>query len=77
MTIKRVRLNENVHEKLLYLKQESSAKSINDVIEALLPIVDASLIDEGIITAENKLISPTYDNGQLVEIKIKTKNNGL
>ena len=32
MTIKRVRLNENVHEKLLYLKQKTDAKSLNDVI---------------------------------------------
>ena len=71
MTIKRVRLNQNVHEKLLYLKQNSSAKSINDVIESLLPIVDASLIDEGIIKAENKMISFKYDNGKLVEIKIE------
>lgn len=77
MTTKRVRLNENVHEKLLYLKQKSSAKSINDVIYALVQIADASLIDEGIVKAENKIISLKYDNGKLVEIQIKTKNKVL
>lgn len=38
MTIKRVRLNENVHTELLNLKEKNNVGSINDAIEALLQI---------------------------------------
>ena len=74
MTTKRVRLNEDVHEKLLCIKQKSTAKSINDVIAALITIADESFIDEGLIKAENKMISLRYNNGKLVEIQIEVEN---
>lgn len=66
MTIKRVRLNENVHERLLYLKKQSNAKSINNVIEALLYIAEEHYLD-----ANAKRIILEYNKGVLVEIRIK------
>lgn len=67
MTTKRVRLNENVHEQLLYLKKQSNAKSINNVIEALLFIAE-----EYYINGKDKRIILEYNKGVLVEIRITT-----
>ena len=72
MTIKRVRLNENVHEKLLDLKQKTEAKSINDVIYSLIKIAEEFYINNGTLKAENKQILLKYDNGKLVEIQIRS-----
>ena len=66
MTIKRVRLNENVHEQLLYLKKQSNAKSINNIIEALLFIAEEHYLDNNA-----KRIILEYNKGVLVEIRIK------
>lgn len=71
MTIKRVRLNENVHEKLLYLKKKSGARSINDVILSLILIAEEHYINNGTLNVADKKISLRYDNGKLVEIKIE------
>ena len=70
MTEKRVRLNQNVHEKLLYLKQKSEAKSINDVISALITIAEEQYLNDK-IDAKNKLICLKYNDGKLVELKIE------
>lgn len=70
MTIKRVRLNQDVHERLLYLKQKTKARSINDVIESLICIGEEQYL-KGTITAKNKQIMLRYDNGKLVEIQVK------
>jgi len=70
MTTKRVRINKNVHEKLLYLKKQTNAKSINDVIEALIHIAEEQYLN-GKITANNKKITLEYNKGVLVEIKIE------
>ena len=71
MTIKRVRINKKVHERLLYLKEKSNAKSINDVIEALIIIAEEQYL-QGKITADGKKILLDYD-GKLVTIKITKK----
>ncbi len=70
MTEKRVRLNQKVHEKLLYLKQKSKAKSINDVILALITIAEEQYLNDKII-ADDKKICLKYDDGKLVELKIE------
>lgn len=70
MTIKRVRLNQDVHERLLYLKQKTKARSINDVIESLICIGEEQYL-KGTITAKNKQIMLRYSNGKLVEIQVK------
>ena len=70
MTTKRVRLNKNVHERLLYLKKQSNAKSINNVIEALITIAEEQYLN-GKISANNKQVTLEYNEGVLVEIKIK------
>ena len=70
MTIKRVRLNKNVHERLMYLKKQTNAKSINNVIEALITIAEEQYLN-GKITANDKEITLEYNKGVLVEIKIK------
>jgi len=72
MTIKRVRLNENVHKKLLDLKTKSEVRSINDVIEAMLEALDEDYIT-GTIQATNKIITLKYDSGKLVEIQVTKK----
>ena len=71
MTIKRVRLNENVHKKLLHLKETTNAKSINDVIEALIDISEEFYTNNGTLNVVNKRISFRYDNGKIVEIQIE------
>ena len=70
MTIKRVRLNKNVHERLMYLKKQTNAKSINNVIEALITIAEEQYLN-GKIAANDKEIILEYNKGVLVEIKIK------
>ena len=71
MTIKRVRLNENVHKKLLHLKEKNNARSINDVIEALLQITDDIDLNTGTLNVSEKTISIKYNNGKIVEIEIR------
>jgi len=71
MTIKRVRLNENVHKKLLHLKEKNNARSINDVIEALLQITDDINLNTGTLNVSEKTISIKYNNGKIVEIQIR------
>ena len=71
MTIKRVRLNENVHEKLLDLKHKTNAKSINDVIESLIITSEEIYINNGTLNVADKQIMLKYDNGKLVELKIR------
>lgn len=71
MTIKRVRLNENVHEKLLDLKHKTNAKSINDVIESLIITAEEIYINNGTLNVSNKQIMLKYDNGKLVELEIR------
>ncbi len=71
MTIKRVRLNENVHKKLLHLKEKNNARSINDVIEALLQITDDIDLNTGTLNVSEKTISIKYNNGKIVEIQIR------
>ena len=68
---KRVRLNENVHERLLCLKEKTGAKSLNDVIFSLIVIAEEFYIDDGRLDVANKTISLKYDNGKLVEIQIE------
>lgn len=72
MTIKRVRLQENIHEKLMYLKKKSNAKSINDVIASLILIAEEQYL-QGHISTANKDILLRYDDGRLVEIKMVKK----
>ncbi len=71
MTIKRVRLNTNVHEKLLQMKEKNNARSINDVIQALITIVGETDLNKSTLNVENRTISFKYSNGKLVEIQIK------
>lgn len=75
MTIKRVRLNQEVHEKLLDLKYKTNAKSINDVITQLIEIAEETYINNGTIKTANKQIIFKYDNGKLVELKIRNHKN--
>ena len=70
MTTKRVRLNGNVHEQLLYLKQKTNAKSINNVVDALINIAAEQYLNGNTATNNNK-IDLEYDKRVLVEIKIK------
>ena len=67
MTTKRVKVNENVHEQLLYLKKQSNAKSINNIIEALLFIAEEHYLS----SEHSKRIILEYNKGVLVEIRIK------
>ena len=71
MTIKRVRLNENVHEKLLYLKNKTNAKSINDVISELIEISEEFYTNKGILNVANATVLLKYNNGKIVEIRIE------
>ena len=73
MTIKRVRLNKNVHERLMYLKKQTNAKSINNVIEALITIAEEQYLN-GKIAANDKEITLKHNKGVLVEINIKKIN---
>lgn len=71
MTIKRVRLNENVHEKLLYLKSKTNAKSINDVISELIEISEEFYTNNGTLNVANATVLFKYNNGKIVEIEIR------
>lgn len=71
MTEKRVRLNENVHNKLLYLKKKSKARSINDVIDSLITTAEEIYINDGTLNVADKQIILKYNNGKLVEIQIR------
>ena len=62
MTIKRVRLNENVHKKLLHLKETTNAKSINN---------EEFYTNKGTLNVTHKKVSFRYNDGQLVEIEIR------
>ena len=73
MTIKRVRLNENVHKKLLYLKETNKYRSINDVIETLLNITGNIDLNTGTLNVTERTVSLKYDDGKLVEIKIEKR----
>jgi len=72
MTIKRVRLNQDVHKKLTYLKEKTKAKSLNDVIQDLITIGEEQYIN-GTLKAKNKTILLKYDNEKLVEIEVKKR----
>ena len=67
---KQVKINNEVHERLVNLKSKSNAKSISDVILALILIAEEQYLD-GKITTANKDILLRYADGKLVEIKIK------
>ena len=71
MTEKRVRINENVHQKLSNLKEETGAKSLSDVIYSLILIAEEFYTNDGKLNVKNKKILLKYDNGRLVEIEIK------
>ena len=71
MTEKRVRLNQNVHEKLLHLRKKSKARSINDVIISLIEISEEFYINKGTLNVANKKVTFRYDNGKLIEIQIE------
>jgi hypothetical protein len=54
----------------MYLKKQTNAKSINNVIEALITIAEEQYLN-GKISANNKQVTLEYNEGVLVEIKIK------
>ena len=69
---KQVKVNKNVHDKLLYLKKKTNAKSINDVIISLIQISEEYYTTQGTLNVENKEVLLRYDKyGKLVEIKIR------
>ena len=68
---KQVKLSKNVHEKLLQLKEETGAKSINDVILALIIISEEFYINEGRLKVADKNLTIICNNGKIVEIKIE------
>lgn len=70
MTLKHVKLSKNVHDKLLYLKQESDARTISDVIESLI-ITAEEIYLTGKLNVVDKQIVLKYSNGKLVEIKME------
>jgi len=70
MTLKHVKLQKNVHDKLLYLKQESDARTISDVIESLI-ITAEEIYITGKLNVADKQIVLKYSNGKLVEIQIE------
>ncbi len=67
---KQVKIYDDVHERLVYLKREKNAKSINEVITSLIIIGEEQYL-HGKIPATGKKIQLEYDSGRLVEIKIK------
>lgn len=72
MTTKRVRVNEKVHGRLKYLKEKGNAKSLNDVIDALIIIGEEQYL-KGKITTDDKQIFLGVDGGKLVEIRLSKK----
>lgn len=69
---KQVKINKKVHERLTCLKSKTNAKSINDVIIALINIGEEQYL-HGTIHAKGKKILLDYDDGKLVTIKITKK----
>ena len=68
---KQVKISKKLHKKLVYLKETTNAKSINDVIEALIDISEEFYTNNGTLNVVNKRISFRYDNDKIVEIKKK------
>lgn len=68
---KQVKISKNVHKKLVCLKEQSNAKSINDVISSLITISEEFYTNKGTLNVANKRISFKYDNGKIVEIQIE------
>lgn len=68
---KQVKISKNVHEKLLYLKSKTNAKSINDVISELIEISEEFYIKQGTLNVANATVLFKYNNGKLVEIQIR------
>ena len=68
---KQVKKKKKLHKKLVYLKETTNAKSINDVIESLIDISEEFYTNNGTLNVVNKRISFRYDNGKIVEIQIE------
>ena len=68
---KQVKISKKLHKKLVYLKETTNVKSINDVIEALIDISEEFYTNNGTLNVVNKRISFRYDNGKIVEIQIE------
>jgi len=68
---KLVRIEQDVHETLLHMKEKNNAKSINDVIESLITIAGEFYINKGRLNVAGKNFSIIYDNGEIVEIQIR------
>lgn len=68
---KQVKISKKLHKKLVYLKETTNAKSINDVIEALIDISEEFYTNNGTLNVVNKRISFRYDNSKIVEIQIE------
>lgn len=68
---KLVRIEQDVHETLLHMKEKNNAKSINDVIESLITIAGEFYINKGRLNVTGKNFSIIYDNGEIVEIQIR------
>lgn len=68
---KQVKISKKLHKKLVYLKETTNAKSINDVIESLIDISEEFYTNNGTLNVVNKRISFRYDNGKIVEIQIE------
>ena len=68
---KLVRIEKNVHETLLHMKEKNNAKSINDVIESLITIAGEFYINKGRLNVTGKNFSIIYNNGEIVEIQIR------
>ena len=68
---KQVKISKKLHKKLVYLKEATNAKSINDVIESLIDISEEFYTNNGTLNVVNKRISFRYDNGKIVEIQIE------
>ena len=54
---KQVKISKKLHKKLVYLKETTNAKSINDVIEALIDISEEFYTNNGTLNVVNKRIS--------------------
>ena len=68
---KQVKLSKNVHERLLQLKKKTDAKSINDVILALLKTSEEFYTEQGTLKVSNKKVTFRCNKGKLVEIQIE------
>ena len=68
---KQVKISKKLHKKLVYLKETTNAKSINDVIASLIQINEEFYTNKGTLNVTNKKVSFKYNDGQLVEIEIR------